>query len=194
MREGWVWPKKDQGCWNWTNREHNLPEIICRHVTNFDTAIHAGANAGFYAKQYAKCFKRVYAVEPDPTNFYCLTLNVPESNVIKLNCALGEDGLVSMRDDENGINSGGLYVVDGDSTLSLRMDHFHGSVGLIHLDVEGLEAEVLFGGVEILIEDSPVVCLETIRAEKDKAASDYLKSHGYKVAERLPHDTIFTRV
>lgn len=198
IREGWHWPVGDKGAWEWVyQKDYDLPQKILRYVSEFDLCVNAGSHVGVYAKQYAKVFSRVLAVEPELTNFFCLVNNLPEENVSKLNCALGSrNHWCSMIPPCNGrINSGGYTVGEGNSTPVLRIDDLVGSakVGLIHLDVEGFESEVLFGGAETLTRDRPVVCLETIRAEQDKPAADFLKSLGYKVAERLPHDTIFTR-
>lgn len=191
LRDGWHWPVGDIGCWEWTNREHDLPEKIMAHVENFDICIHAGANAGFYAKQYAKRFKTVICLEPHPVNFQCLNLNVPEPNVIKIQAAFNDyHGWGALYSVDGIYNAGGWKVVPGRDFPFLTLDDFTGEVGLIHLDVEGFEYEVLKGG-EWTLKNSPVVALETIRPEKDILAHGLLESLGYSVAEKLPHDTIY---
>jgi FkbM family methyltransferase len=184
-RMDWKWPKTDKGAWQWLNHEHNLPSIIAQHVTNFDTCIHAGAHAGFYAKQYAKMFNRVYAIEPHPVNFDCLCSNVDEQNVIKLQACLSDTRqLVSLRTvDET--NSGGYFITQGEDSLCIVTDDLLGNVGLIHLDVEGHELNVLKGATRILTDYSPVVTWIT--------AETYLNSLGYRVAAKLQHDTIYTK-
>lgn len=202
VREGWHWPAKDKGAWEWCyERWRTLPETITQYVTNFDICVHAGANVGLYAKDYAKLFRRVIAVEPEPTNFWCLTQNVPERNVAKLNAALGMYpswvGLFNPSPDE--INCGGwktTYDKDVDYgyiTPVLKIDDFAGDIGLIHLDVEGAELDVLKGAEGVLTWSEPVVCLETIGHGDDAGAKAFLERFGYEVAEVLEHDTIYRK-
>lgn len=192
LRDGWYWPEKDKGCWEWTLREHDLPQKIMAHVKNFDICIHAGANAGFYAKQYSKRFRIVVALEPHPLNFQCLSLNCPEDNIIKVNAAFGEShGWGSLVGDITGEeNAGGWMLRPGKDFPVLTIDDFIGSVGLIHLDVEGHEHSALLGATQVLTH-SPVVCLETIMKGDDNLAQNLLLCRGYKVLETLWHDTIY---
>ena len=197
-REGWSWPVGDVGAWDWVYlKERDLPQKILKYVTEFDLCINAGAHAGVYTKQYASVFNRVIAAEPEPTNFQCLTRNVPEANVAKLNCALGEfTHWCSMVPPENGVeNSGGYSVGEGSSTPVLRIDDLVGNstVGLIHLDVEGYELEVLRGAVDLLTYQDPIICLETINPAKDRQAREFIEQFGYGIAEVLPHDTIYRK-
>ena len=192
-REGWLWPVGDQGCWDWTQREADLPQTIMRHVTKFDICIHAGANAGFYAKQYAARFGRVLAFEPHPVNFYCLAQNVPELNVLKIQAALSMDrDWITLWNEFDERNSGGWQVRPGGDYPTLRIDDFVGNVGLIHLDVEGHEWLALEGARRVLKQHRPTVALETIRPPEDRQAVEILSEYGYTVAEKLRHDTIFT--
>ena len=198
LREGWYWPVGDVGAWEWVFlRERTLPEKILKYVSDFDLCIHAGAHAGVYAKQYSQIFNRVLAVEPEPTNFHCLVNNVPEVNVIKLNCALGSTNhwcsIAPPWDGEK--NSGGYMVGEGNSTPVLRIDDLIGNsqVGLIHLDVEGYEEMVLRGASSLLYYQSPIICLETIHPDKDRQAREFIRQFGYEIAEVLPHDTIYRK-
>lgn len=189
----WWWPANDVGAWQWLLHESDLPSRVVKHVDNFHTCIHAGAHAGFYAKQYAGLFKRVYAVEPQGTNFHCLVNNVDEFNVIKIQaCLSNERHMVSLYT-ADATNSGGYFVCPGDDFLCIKMDDLIGDVGLIHLDVEGHEMLALQGGENILTTYSPVVVLETIPNYDHEPAEKYLQQFGYEIVERLPHDTIYKR-
>lgn len=188
----WWWPSYDVGAWQWLLAEADLPSRISKHVTNYDTCIHAGAHAGFYAKQYAGMFKRVYAAEPQSVNFFCLTNNTP-ANVIKIQaCLSNERHMVSLYTADS-TNSGGYFVCPGNDFLCIKMDDLIGDVGLIHLDVEGHEELALRGGEHILTTYSPVVVLETIPNYDHRPAESFLQQLGYEIVEKLPHDTIYKR-
>jgi FkbM family methyltransferase len=188
MRDSWVWPKDDIGAWMWLNNEMDLPQRIRKHVSNFDTCIHAGAHAGIYTKQYAYMFRHIYAVEPQGRNFFCLTTNVHEENVTKIQaCFSNKRKRVNMYTADR-TNSGGFFVTPGDDFHVILMDDLIGDVGLIHLDVEGHELEALQGGKELIDRCSPVIVLETIHPEKDKVAAEFLFELGYEVVELLGID------
>jgi FkbM family methyltransferase len=161
--------------------------------------LHAGANCGFYAKQYAREVGQVLAIEPERVNFTALVLNCPEANVVKVQAALGaQAGATSFRTDHD-FNRGGFYAVEGSDVPILRIDDFGTfPIDLIHLDVEGFEKFALEGAEAVLVLNSPVVCVEMIEGGvrfgvTDAALSDWLFARGYELAERLPHDGIFVR-
>jgi len=195
IREGWHWPVEDRGVWEWCYQTwYDLPERICKYVTDWDICIHAGANIGLYAKKYASMFKRVIAVEPDPTNFWCLNQNVPEPNVVKLHAALGKShGWCGLSSRNGDTNCGSWRISEGHHTPFLLMDDFLGEIGLIHLDVEGYELEALKGANEILFYQAPIVCLETTGNGPDAQAREFLRQYGYEIAEELEHDTIYRK-
>jgi FkbM family methyltransferase len=193
-RDGWMWPEDDWGAWDWLNRlEPELPQVILKHVTNFNTCIHAGAHAGFYIKQYAPVFKRVYAVEPHPRNFFCLVNNIQSQNVFKIQACLSDERTeVSLWTDDK-YNSGGFSICPGEDFPCIKIDDLVGNVGLIHLDVEKHELFALRGGLETIDRDSPVIVCETAAHNDSEPVIDLLDCMGYTVAEKLRFDTIFTR-
>jgi len=193
----WEWPIEDQGCWNWLCNEPHLPQLIMEHVPKFDNVLMAGAHAGFYVKQYAQRFKTVYAIEPEPTNFYCLVNNVEDLNVIKLQLGLtdrlGESKIGTLYPDNSGSPNLGEI---GEHCLTNTIDGIVGNtwIDLIHLDVEGQELAVLKGAVNTIHKSLPVIALETISPFPWQEAEDYLLSLRYEVAEKLPHDTIYVHM
>jgi len=153
-----------------------------------------------YAKEYSKLFEKVLAFEPEPTNFWCLTQNVPERNVAKIQAALGGSRSWCGLDNPGGeVNCGGWRTIQnrateyGHITPVMRIDDFVGVIGLIHLDVEGFELDVLKGAAKTLYYCSPIVCLETIGNGDDEGCRQYLRQFGYEIAEILEHDTIYRK-
>ena len=189
----WLWPVNDRGAWDWMCMEPHLPSEVVRHVKERSGCIIAGAHAGFYTKQYAHEFNKVLAFEPHPTNFACLVDNVEEDNVTKLQLILSDKAQFYGLKSDDPQNSGGYYVVEGYNYLATTIDSICSShIGLIHLDVEGHELEVLIGGSETIDRFSPTIVLENTYA-KYPLAERFLLDMGYRVAERLRFDSIFVR-
>lgn len=200
-QDEWWWPKLDIGAWNSIRSQHDLPQRIMQHVKTFDVCINAGAHAGYYTKQYAKNFRMVYAVEPQPENFLCLVRNIEEQNVFKIQaCLSNTPHLVSIYSNEIS-NTGGFHITPGDNVPCITIDSLPGHIDLIHLDVEGHEYEVLVGAKKKIEESSPVIALETIPNYNTKQAEKFLFDLGYVIAEIVyaphnpsePHDTIYVR-
>lgn len=199
---GWHWPLKDKKCWPWLQREKDLPEIISKHCPQKNTVVEAGGNAGFYVKMYANLFENVYTFEPDNLNFRCLTLNVTEKNVIKMQACLGhEKGLVKLQTSngnigmyhisfsESGFNKGNIPILRIDD---LNLD----CCDLIHLDIEGFEFEALKGAINTIKKFQPVIALEWLNhgekfGSNDDAIEEWLNQLGYESKEKIYHENIF---
>ncbi|NDD82995.1 FkbM family methyltransferase [bacterium] len=193
FKNTWTWPIKDEGAWDWLQYEKDLPDRIMPYVKNKDCCITAGAHTGVYAYQYARIFNKVFAFEPHPVNFYCLSENVIEENVIKFQACLSNQRKMVGLHTEHIPNSGGYYVVPGNLCMTMLIDDIPVQPDLIHLDVEGHEFEALSGAINILSTSSPTIVIETIPNYSTEKAEKLLYSLGYKVAEKLRHDTIFVK-
>jgi FkbM family methyltransferase len=162
QRNGWWWPRSDVRCWEYMLSHPDVPTLVAAHVekNNRKVIIQAGGNCGFYPKQYADLFETVYTFEPDWLNFYCLNLNVPNSNVIKNQSCLGnEHKLVSLNVKEvnrgkNYINGNGIYPVFKIDDLNLE------NCSAIQLDIEGFEYYALLGAVNTINKFKPIIVLE----------------------------------
>ena len=159
-RNGWIWPKSDSNCWSYMQKYPTLPHEITRYVNDKDIVIQAGGNCGFYTKQYAKLFNKVYTFEPEWLNFYCLNLNVPESNLIKNQSCLGDTHqLVDLAIKEK--NRGKNFVKGIGKYPTYRIDDLNlENCSLIHLDVEGYELFAVRGALKTIKKYKPVVVLE----------------------------------
>lgn len=180
----WWWPKDDgegdiaKSCWHYMQSNPNTPELVSKYVEDKKVVVQAGGNCGFYVKQYAHLFETVYTFEPDPVNFFCLNLNVTETNVIKIQGCLGSShggvGLENYLPDVGAthVSGAGIYPTFTIDDLNLS------GCDLIHLDIEGYELFAFQGARNTLEKFKPVVCFEF----HDAWAGRY--SHGLNEIER----------
>lgn len=200
-KEGWAWPKKDLKCWNWLQRERDLPARISNLCKNKRVIVQAGGNCGFYPKLYAELFDSVYTFEPDPVNFYCLTLNVGENlNVFKQQACLGDERkLINLTDSLKNI---GAYCIDDKNfepgkIPTFMLDDLALEVcDLIHLDIEGWEFPALRGAIETIKRCRPVIVLEWMDhgARFGWPQSDiekWIMDLGYSEGPTIMHDKAF---
>lgn len=201
----WLWPADDKATWKYLHKHDKLPYTIIENSSNHNLIIQAGGNAGLYPKIYSKHFKTVLTFEPDYKNFFCLSHNVPELNVFKFQCCLGNsfdfldveynpkfkegDNRGAMRISKKSIKSIPQITID---SLNLKPD-------VIHLDIEGYEFFALKGAEKTLLNASPIVVLETNGSGDNfgflqNDIDAYLLNLGYKPLLRLPADTIYKRI
>lgn len=164
----WLWPSEDEGCWRMLNKSSYIdtPKKIAQLLDKKDLIIQAGGNCGFYIKQYAEDFKTVVTFEPDERNFFCLTYNVPETNVFKFQACLGNEnkslGLVLGKSGDNLLNVGGLKPTEGGTIPQITIDSLGLDPDAIQLDVEGFEPFALLGAKETIERSKPLIILEEI--------------------------------
>jgi len=198
-REGWLWPKRDSACWEWLQKEKDLPTLISQHCKRKGIVIQAGGNCGFYVKQYADLFETVYTFEPNPQNFFCLTNNAQQSNVIKFQACLGDNnksvGLTYKK------KNAGVSRVHGDGIFpTMRIDDLMISgCDLIHLDVEGYEFFALRGAIETIKQYKPIIVLEWLEHNDQFGVTsteiiNWLSNLGYKEVEQFYHDKVFAPI
>jgi hypothetical protein len=60
------------------------------------------------------------------------------------------------------------------------------NVGFIKIDVEGFEEAVLWGGIETITRDKPIMYIEDDRMEKRSSLRAYIKSLGYTYEAHQP--------
>lgn len=189
----WWWTKSDIGAWNITRHEwlesHHI--FFFKYLRGLDVCITAGANHGIYTHAYSQRFKYVYAFEPDPVNFYCMVLNNPSTNVIKINAALSSaPGLINLNS-TNSRNTGEHKVVlQGNlsiPSMTIDMLGLH-KCDLIQLDTEGYEWPIILGAKRTIERLKPVVIAEN---GKRREIADYLGSIGYVAKDTSFSDTIW---
>lgn len=189
----WLWIKEDNGAWDGPQRDwrsnHRLKYF--KYLKKRDVVITAGANQGMYVRFLAKKFGQVYAFEPDPLNFHCMSVNNQRDNVIKMNCALGSKAGWCMVQ-RNGFNNTGTWSVNEENkghipVMTIDSLNFE-TVDLIQLDTEGYEEKALLGALETLRRCRPVVILEN---GQTPGLQTLLNGMDYKEVDQSVADKVF---
>ena len=151
-----------------------------------------GANIGVISQALERCGFTVEAFEPQPEVFNLLRKNMKGK---AHNLALGaEAGKATMPkvDYAKPNNFGGLGLgmagKNGNIDVEVRtLDSFNfRQVGMIKIDVEGFEEQVLRGGIETIRRCNPLLYLEDDRTEKSDGLHKLLAELGYKIQRHDP--------
>jgi len=184
--------------WHWIhlNLEECEPELknlvmILKPRGQRRVALDIGANCGYYSRELAKYFTKVYAFEINPTHYRRLNTISPKVSVVNSGLSnhkrlmnlyipikdkLELNGWASLQAEAR-IDSSET-VVKKDLPVE-TLDSFNLEyVDFIKIDVEGHEMEVLVGSRMTLERNSPVILIE-INPSNKKAVTEYLNSFGY---------------
>ncbi|MEM4177430.1 MAG: FkbM family methyltransferase [Nitrososphaeria archaeon] len=169
--------------------------------------IDVGANVGRYTVLLAPFFKKVVSVEPDPYNFWVLRKNVllnDLGNVIlfRVGCfSVSGEGILHLSPKNFGSHS----LKDKDNFAGCvrvplkRLDDILGEtnvsyweVGLIKIDVEGVEEEVLLGATRLLSVGRPAIIVESLNVGR---VFKVLSSYGYRLVDvdLVGHNFLFVK-
>ena len=161
-------------------------------------AIQAGGHVGIFPMKLADMFETVHTFEPDDVNFKCLMRNVTKQNIMLHHAALGrERGVIALTEREG--NNCGSIGVDTSKVGNIpvrRIDDMNLSgVDLIYLDIEGMEGLALWGALETVLRDRPLIVCENKGLDEVSGAEGALQSFmtraGYKCVSRLMRDDVF---
>lgn len=167
-------------------------EEAYKYVTDFNIAIDVGANVGLWSKHLVEKFNRVIAFEPLEQVYSCLEINVKNLPVEINRFALGSvnDKVEMIYDSEN---TGSSYVSEiGHGSIDIkRLDDLDlPKFGLLKIDCEGHELEVIKGGEQTILKYKPIVVVEQ-HPESEYCAATYLKTLGAKEITNVRKDYIF---
>ena len=158
-----------------------------------DVVIDAGANIGAHTLALARAAGpagRVLAFEPVRLNHQLLCANMALNSLTQVECvqaALGEaEGMLALDDvamDVEG-NFGGIAldaIPGGTAVPQRRLDDIPipGRLRLIKIDVEGMEAGVILGALDVIRRLRPALYVENDRAEKSPDLIRLLQDLGY---------------
>lgn len=163
-----------------------------KYVTDFNIAVDVGANVGLWAKPLTKKFNHVIAFEPLEQVYSCL-----ERNVQGLNIEIHKHALGSVNDKVDMVfdaeNTGGSYVSEvGQGSIDIkRLDDLNlPKFGLLKIDCERHELEVLKGAMDTILKYKPIIVCEQ-QADTNECAGMYLKSFGAREITNVRKDYIF---
>jgi len=163
-----------------------------KYVTDLNIAVDVGANVGLWAKPLTKKFNHVIAFEPLEQVYSCL-----ERNVQGLNIEIHKHALGSVNDKVDMVfdaeNTGGSYVSEvGQGSIDIkRLDDLNlPKFGLLKIDCERHELEVLKGAMDTILKYKPIIVCEQ-QADTNECAGMYLKSFGAREITNVRKDYIF---
>ena len=144
-------------------------DFIKNHIKKTDIVIDIGANMGYYTLFFSSLAAKVYAFEPDPTNFSILQKNIAAN---KLTNVITEQKAVSNKNGTtylklNSLNTGGHHITEiSKDTIPIDtviLDDYIDHADFIKMDIEGAETLALMGmkrllqkDIKLLIEYNPL--------------------------------------
>jgi len=181
-------------------------KLILRQAKVGDVVVDVGANIGYYTVLLAdKVGKngKVYAFEPDKTNFEILVKNIKENNlenVVAVNAGVGSksETKILYKSKENlgdhklyethppcghpPLKKGGQNDLDEELIKIIKLDDYFKNIkiDLMKVDTQGWEPEVIEGAMKIIKRDQPIMFLEYSPASYKVAKLD-----GKKMMENL---------
>jgi len=211
----WFLPDYDQHYEEWMKINNEVTyqrlqrEYALHQVKNFHTAIDIGGNIGFWSRDFCDRFENVVIFEPDASNIECL-----ETNLLgKENYDLHQVGLGSKQETKTfykSLTTSGAHSFFRDQVFEDRVeesrleikrldDYEIQNVGLIKIDTQGSEYDILMGGLETLKKNNAVLNIEIEHKSKDQKIQGekivaLLNSIGYKEYGRSrKKEVVFTK-
>jgi FkbM family methyltransferase len=184
--------------------QYNKYQAALNIVKNRKRAIDVGGNMGLWSMNMVNDFANVEAFEPVQKYCEVFVKNAPRANLHRV--ALGDraDTITMVRVTPNSVGDTRPWV-EGDPLESVvqmdapmvTLDSFEfEDVGLIKIDCEGYELNVLRGGLETIHRNKPVIIVEQKAGHGktfgygDTAGVDYLRGLGMRVHTEIAGDYI----
>lgn len=170
-------------------------DALLQLVTEQTRVIVAGANLGSIVVPIAQKAAEVVAFEPQRWVYQLLCANVVLNNLLNVRAYWGglgsRLGTVSMPifDPDQPNNFGAIELeavqeMGGDLVPIYTLDMFPENdidCGLLIIDVEGMEGDVLLGATKLVARCRPIIAFEADRALKRKGVFDLLRKANYEL-------------
>lgn len=173
--------------------QDEIRNMSYQYVTDFSLCIDIGANVGMWSVPLSKKFKKVISFEPLASVYECLERNTKDLNVELHNIALGNvNSTVTINPGTENI---GMNTVDktsiGNGNVAIKtLDSLHlPKFGLVKLDCEQYELEILQGSVNTLLKYKPIIIVEQ-HPVAELCAVNFLRSLGAKELGNVRKDYI----
>lgn len=129
------------------------------------TAVDVGSHVGWWTHHMMPNFREVVCFEPLEVNRECWAANIipAKASTTLHHCALGAYAMEVEMTWPDGVTGQARIIDDdgGDGFKVRTLDSFNlEDVGLIKIDVEGYESEVIAGALETIEKWHPVFCIE----------------------------------
>lgn len=175
--------------------------LFSKYVKSGDTVLDIGANIGTHTLWFANRVGgddegRVLAFEPQRLIYQTLCANMALNSVMCVDCKhMGVGSIqkifkVPVLNPEMENNFGGLSIKDheqGEDVAVVPIDHINLSrCDFIKIDVEGMEPDVLMGGLQTIHKHKPVIYLEMDREENHRLIAEIMDSLGYAMEAHNP--------
>ena len=199
-RRGYFVPETDEHCLAAALDEVGDLDLSFDVCKDFRTVIQAGGNVGVFPLALSQKFKVVYTVEPDVDNYEALEANTCNArNIVSRRAAFGRVHGRAAIDRIYPDNIGAHQVKEGNEFAVIPID----SLGVVdcdflQLDVEGSEHQAILGAISTIESSWPVITLELKGLGErygytDMDTINLLADMGYKIADRVNRDVIFTK-
>jgi FkbM family methyltransferase len=169
----------------------NESEMLIKLIAPGSIVIEAGANIGSHTIALARAAGAVIAIEPQPSLFHLLcanvAMNVPDrAHPIMAGCGktAGDMAMPAVNYGVSGnFGAVSLSTEGAIPTRIIPIDElgFNGRLGLIKIDVEGMEAEVVLGAQNAIRQHRPFLYIENDRVEKSPHLIGTVKALGYEL-------------
>lgn len=153
-------------------------------------AIDVGANIGNHSLYFSGHFDQVYSFEPNPRTYKVLSLNADlVTNVSTYNFGLSDvDSIAKLSVNPNNIGASSVTSKLQENLVDIELRTIDSlgylkNIGLIKIDVEGHEVEVIRGAESLIRRDFPFILFEQHFEEFDNGDSQVvqlLNQIGYK--------------
>lgn len=194
----WYLPDNDTHFIDPDTYHNNKIEKVKEYLTGNDVFIDIGAHVGIITIKFAPLFHKIYAFEPESTNYECLVENIKRrhlTNVVTYNFALSDYiGCCNTKKLSKTGNSGNFAIKPGDKIKCFTLDNFYfyhwdKQIDLLKIDTQGTEAKILKGATRTLKKTSTI----WIEQDDNLDGKTFLIKNNFQQKEIIGNNYIFIR-